>query len=179
MNDIAPRKTLHIAKKLMSLLGKFQITDDDDNILYECSAQWGWLRRPWRITRNGVEVAVVTQKLWSLVPKWNVETSEESFRLRGKFWSWRRHITVQGGRFDGAELKGGLFDMNFELSWRGQALARAEAKILTLRTRHSIELLDGSPHAELLTAILMTTLMMQKGEENHMGAAGQDHNPSI
>ena len=37
MNDIAPRKTLHIAKKLMSLLGKFQITDDDDNILYELS----------------------------------------------------------------------------------------------------------------------------------------------
>lgn len=69
--------------------------------------------------------------------------------------------------------------MNFELSWRGQALARAQAKILTLRTRHSIELLDGSPQAELLTAILMTTLMMQKGEENHMTGAAQDNNPSI
>lgn len=174
MTASTPPKTLHIARKLMSLLGKIQITDDDENILYESQAQWGWLTKPWRITQDGREVATITRKLWSFTPVWNISTSEENFRLRGKLWSWRRHITVEGGRFDGAVLQGSLFDMDFDLSQDGLILARAQARVLTLRTRHSIELLNSSPQVELLTAILMTALLAQKGEDNQMGAAAQN-----
>lgn len=170
MTATAP-KTLHIARKLLSLLGKIQITDDAGAVLYEGAARWGWLSRPWRITQHGQEVAAIERKLWSFAPIWNVSTREEHFILRGKFWSWRRQVTVEGGRFDGAVLRGSLLDMDFELTRHGQTLARAEAKVLTLRTRHSIELLDDSPQAELLTAILMIHLLAQKGEDNQMAAA--------
>lgn len=61
--------------------------------------------------------------------------------------------------------------MNFELARHGQVIARAQAKVLTLRTRHSIELLDSSPQTELLTAILMTNLLANKREDNKMAAA--------
>lgn len=171
MNGYAAPKTLHIARKLLSLLGKIQITDDDDNVVYEASAQWSWFTRPWRITQNDREVAVVKRKFLSFAPTWYVRTNEENFELRGKLWSWRRQVMVVGGRFDGAILRGGLWDMGFELSRHGQVMARAQAKIMTLRTRHSIELLDASPQAELLTVILMTTLVEQKNEESGLGAA--------
>ena len=100
MTATAP-KTLHIARKLLSLLGKIQITDDAGLVLYEGAARWAWLSRPWRITQHGQEVASIARKLWSFTPIWSVSTREEHFILRGKFWSWRRHITVVGGRFDG------------------------------------------------------------------------------
>ena len=178
MTATAAPKTLHIARKLLSLLGKIQITDDAGNVLYESRARWGWLSQPWSITQDGREVATVTRKLWSFTPIWNVSTSEENFILRGKLWSWRRQITVVGGRFDGALLRGSLLDMDFELARHGQVIARAQAKMLTLRTRHSIDLLDKTPQAELLTAILMTHLVAQKSEDNRMGAAEQ-HAPQL
>lgn len=171
MTATAAPKTLHIARKLLSLLGKIEITGDAGNVLYESRARWGWLSQPWSITQDGREVATVTRKLWSFTPIWNVSTSEENFILRGKLWSWRRQITVVGGRFDGALLRGSLLDMDFELARHGQVIARAQAKIMTLRTRHSIDLLDTTPQAELLTAILMTNLLAQKGEDSQMAAA--------
>ena len=170
MSATAP-KTLHIASKLMSLLGKIAITDDAGNVLYESRARWGWLTQPWSITQDGQEVATITRKLWSFTPIWNVHTRDGDFILRDKLWSWRRQITVVGGRFDGAVLRGSLLDMNFELTLHGQAIARAQAKMLTLRSRHSIDLLDTTPQAELLTAILMTNLLAQKREDNKMAAA--------
>ena len=178
MTTTAAPKTLHIARKLLSLLGKIEITDDAGTILYESRARWGWLSQPWSITQDGHEVATVTRKLWSFTPIWNVSTSEENFILRGKLWSWRRQITVVGGRFDGALLSGSLLDMDFELARHGQGIARAQAKVITLRTRHSIDLLDTTPQAELLTAILMTHLLAQKGEESQMRAAEQ-HSPHL
>lgn len=171
MTTTAAPKTLHIARKLLSLLGKIEITDDAGTILYESRARWGWLSQPWSITQDGHEVATVTRKLWSFTPIGNVSTNEEDFILHGKLWSWRRQITVVGGRFDGALLRGSLLDMDFELARHGQVIARAQAKMLTLRTRHSIELLDSSPPAQLLTAIMMTHLLAQKGEDNKMAAA--------
>lgn len=177
MTATAP-KTLHIARKLLSLLGKIQITDDAGLVLYEGAARWAWLPRPWRITQHGQEVASIARKPWSFTPIWSVSTHEEHFILRGKFWSWRRHITVVGARFDGAVLQGSLLDMDFELARHGQLLARAQAKLLTLRTRHSIELLDDSPQAELLTAILMIHLLAQKSEDDQIGAAAE-HSPHL
>ena len=171
MNGYATPRTLHIARKLLSLLGKIQITDDDDNVIYQAAAQWSWFNQPWRITQNEREVAMVKRKLLAFAPTWYVRTTDENFELRGKLWSWRRQVTVLGGRYDGAVLRGGLWDMGFELSRQGQVIARAQAKVLTLRTRHSIELLDASPQAELLTVILMTTLVEQKSEESQLGAA--------
>ena len=164
-------KTLHIASKLLSLLGKIQVTDDAGTVLYESRARWGWLSKPWSITQDGLEVATVTRKLYSFAPVWNVRTRDGDFILRDKLWSWRRQITVVGGRFDGAVLRGSLLDMDFDLALHGQVIARAQAKVLTLRTRHSIELLDTTPQTELLTAILMTNLLAQKREDNNMAAA--------
>lgn len=174
MTPATAPKTLHIARKLVSLLGKIQITDDADTVLYEAKGQWGWLRKPWRITQGEQEVAVLARKLWSFAPVWEVDgrnASYPSYLLRGKLWSWRRQVAAVGGPFDGAVLKGSLFDMNFELTFHGQVLARAQSELLTIRTRHSIVLLDTSPEMERLTAILMIHLLVEKGEERKLAAA--------
>lgn len=164
-------KTLHIARKLISLLGKIQITDDADTVLYEGKGRWGWLRKPWSIAQDGQQVAVLTRKLWSFAPVWQVDGIDTSYLLRGKLWSWRRQVTVVGGQFDGAVLKGNFLDMNFTLTHHGQVLARAQSELLTIRTRHSIVLLDASPEVERLTAILMIHLLVEKSEERKLAAA--------
>lgn len=80
-------KTLHIASKLLSLLGKIEITDDAGTILYESRARWGWLSQPWSITQEGHEVATVTRKLYSFTPIWNVATREEHSSCTAACWT--------------------------------------------------------------------------------------------
>ncbi len=46
---------------------------------------------------------------------------------------------------------------------------------MTLRTRHSIELLNASPQAALLAVILMTTLVERKSEESKLGNVDRFH----
>lgn len=164
-------RTLHIARKLLSLLGNIQITDNDGNLLYECAASWSWFARTWHIRAQGREIARMRRKLFTLVRAWDVDTGDERFVLQDKLFSWRRQVTVRGGSFDGAVLRGGLLDMRFELSHHGQIIAKADADLLTLRTRHSIVLLQNSPQAERLTAILMANLLIQKSADNQMTGA--------
>lgn len=174
-------KTLHIARKLMSLLGKIQITDDDDHVLYAANGRWGWFSKPWTIHQDQREIATLRRKLWTFTPIWHVDGVDGSFSLRGKLWSWRRKVTVAGGPFDGAVLQGSLLDMNFELNHQGRVLARAQSELLTIRTRHSIVLLDATPQAQRLTAILMIHLLVEKGEERKLAAAEPHaaHSPHI
>lgn len=166
INEIEASRTLHIARKLLSLWGKFHITDGAGTVLYECTSKWAWFNPPWTLTRDGKEVAVFKRKLWAFASTWNVETEDNSFTLRSKLWTFRRQISVQGGAFDGAVLTGNLFDMKFELTWHGQVLAKAHGKVLSFRARHDIVLLESAPQVELFTAILMANLLVEKGEEH-------------
>lgn len=163
--SLSPSVTLHIFRKLMAWRGHFHLCDSDGAILYECVAKWGWLNPPWMLTQNGMEVAVFKRKLWTWGSTWDVSMGEESFQLRRKLLTLRRHVVVQGGPFDGAVLTGSLFDRQFEVTWRERVLARAQSKFLTIRERHDIEVLDNSPQAVLFTAVLMANLLMEKGAE--------------
>lgn len=175
MNESLPTPvTLHIFRKLMSWRGRFHICDSDGMMLYECVGKWGWFNPPWVLTRDGLEVAVFKRKLWTWLSTWNVSMGEDSFQLRRKSWTLRRHILIEGGSFDGAVMTGSLFDRQFEVTWRGRVLARAQGKFLTLRERHDIEVLDHSPQAVLFIAVLMANLLMEKQGEHDSHSSSAD-----
>ena len=169
MTDPVPPSTLHITEKLLSVLGKLRIADDSGKVLYECASQWAWIGQSWVLTRDQRQEAFCRRKLWALTPTWTVQAGDERFILRRHLWSLRRRVSVHGGRFDGAELTGNLFDLKFSLTWQGRTLARARGKLLSLRDRHDIDVLD--PAAELLTVILMANLMIdRRTEQGHQAA---------
>lgn len=69
---------------------------------------------------------------------------------------------VVGGPFYGASLRGSLWDMSFRLNRGSQGIAEAAAKLFTITGRHTIELKVDSSDNELLSAIMMTNLLLQK-----------------
>ncbi|MDI4632916.1 hypothetical protein J7U46_07630 [Pelomonas sp. V22] len=163
-------KILSIKRKLLSLKERLQILDADERLLYEATWEFAWFNPTWVLTRDGREAARLKRRLLSWLPCWEVQANGSPFLLRTR-WGWRRRVQVQGGPLDGAELRGGLLDMSFELERSGRILARADAKWLSLRERHVIELLDESPEAELLTAVMMVTVLLQKSESASSSAA--------
>lgn len=160
-----PSRILSITEKLLSLRGRLDVTDGQGRLLYECVSNWNFLMPSWTLLQDGRELAVCRRKFLAFGWTWTVQTLHERYQLRRALWSLRRRIHVDGGAFDGAELSGNLWDLSFELTWRNQVLARAQGKLLTLRDRHNIALLDPSPEAELLTVIVMAQLLIEKRSE--------------
>ena len=160
MEDAVTPRRLHITEKLLSMLGKLVIADDSGQVLYECDSDWTWPGESWVLTRAAIPVASSRRKIFALRPTWHVATPDGPLVLRRHPWSWHRRVSVQGGPYDGAELTGNLLDLTFALTHHGRVLARARGKLLSLRDRHDIDVLD--PGAELLTVILMANVMIAR-----------------
>jgi uncharacterized protein YxjI len=158
-------RRLFISAKLLSLKRRFQITDEADEILYECTWKFAFFSPPWKLSKKGSEVATFRRKIFSWAPTWNVTSVDGNFRMRQRIFSFRRRVVVKGGIYDGAEFNGSLFGMTFTLRAAGQTIAEAHRELLTIRDKHYIDLLIDTPQAELLTAIVMASLLVQKETE--------------
>jgi uncharacterized protein YxjI len=165
MSNLAQQKILSITEKLLSWPGRLRVADDHGTILYECVSQWTLFRRRWTLQRGEQALATCERSWWPLAPSWTVQTATDRYRVRRAVWTLRRREWVEGGPFDGAELTGNLWDLSFTLSYQGRILARAQDRLLTLRDRQDVVLLDTSPEAELLTVILMANLKIDKRDE--------------
>ncbi|MFL6708544.1 MAG: hypothetical protein ACJ8HI_10085 [Massilia sp.] len=165
MSDLTPPRVLSITEKLLSWPGRLTVTDGDGQPLYECLSNWNFLLPSWTLRQAGNDLAVCRCKFLSFGRTWVVQTSQERYQLTRPLWSWRRRVLVEGGAFDGAELSGNVWDLSFKLTYHNRILARARGKILTLRDRHQIEVLDPSAEAELLTVIMMAQVLIEKRSE--------------
>ncbi|MFK4705747.1 uncharacterized protein YxjI [Roseateles asaccharophilus] len=157
-------RQLSISSKLLTLKQRFHIQDELGNPIYETTWKFGWLRTFWHITKGGREVAKMRRKLLAFRETWIVHVGEHEFQLRRGF-SFSRVMHVIGGPFHGASLRGSLWDMSFRLERGTQVIAEAAAKLFTLTGRHTIELKIESSDSELLSAIMMTNLLLQKSSE--------------
>ena len=160
--------TLSIASKLLSLKDRFQIADAHGKTVFDCTWRFSLLRTPWVLERNGQRVAVWRRKLWAFASTWTVESDHGNYRIRRKVFSFRRVLQVRGGPLDGAELVGSVFDRRFTLRRDGVTLAKAREEWVSLRDRYDIDIVDERPEVELLTAVLMAQLLIEKRQERRV-----------
>jgi uncharacterized protein YxjI len=159
-------RILTVDRKLFSWWRQVhRVLDERGHALYEMSWRWGWPARTWVVRREGRPVATMRRKLLAFAPTWIVEAAGARFRLRRQLLALRRRTRVVGGPFDGAELTGSLLGLSFRLERGGRVVARARERLLTLRERHDVELVDDTPDNELLAALAMLNLLLQKEAE--------------
>jgi uncharacterized protein YxjI len=165
-------RVLTVNRKLFSWWRQVhQVLDEHGTVLYAMTWRWGWPVRTWVVRRGGEPAATMRRKLLAFAPTWIVEAAGGRFLLRRRLLALRRRTQVLGGPFDGAELTGSLLGLSFRLEHGGRVVARARERLLTLRERHDVELLEDTPQAELLTALLMLNLLLQKESEREEHAA--------
>jgi len=164
-------RTLSLANTLLSLRGRMAITDEAGGLAYEARGEFALWSPTWRIEAAGREVAQVRRRLLSWRPTWEVDGELGPFLIQRKLLSWTRQYRVLGGPADGAALKGSFFDYSFELAQHGRLLARAQGQVLTLRDRHTIEVLAGD---ERLVVIAMVVLQLDRREASSSQAGNVD-----
>jgi uncharacterized protein YxjI len=156
-------RTLSIANKLLSIRGRMAITDDQGRLAYEAKGELAWLSPVWEIGNGSVALAQVRKKLFAWSETWDVRGEAGRFRVKRKLFSWARSYRVEGGEFDGVAIKGGLFDLNFEIVSGDRTLAKATGKILSFRDRHTIEVLGDD---ELFVVIIMVILHLDRRDDS-------------
>jgi len=152
-------RVLSIANKLLSLRGRMEIADEQGAPAYEAQGEFALFSPTWRISRNDQEVATVRRKIFAWVPTWVIECGAESFLIKRKLLSWTRQYHAVGGTYDGAVVKGNIWDLSFRVSRASATLATASGKILTLRDRHNVEIFG---EGELFVVIAMVVLQLDR-----------------
>ncbi|MEJ6002741.1 LURP-one-related family protein [Paucibacter soli] len=158
-------RQLSIANRLLSWRERFSIEDENGKVLYETSWRLRSWRTFWHVNKEGREVARFRRKLLAWRPTWMVHIGEHQFLMRRDFAWFSRSTHVIGGPFHGAKLSGNILDSSFKLERGAQIIAQADAKLLTLRNRHTVDLKLDSTDNELLCAVMMSHLMVQKAQE--------------
>jgi len=156
-------RVLSFTNRLLSLRGRVDITDAQGVTAYEAVGKLALFSQTWRVTRDQQELARVRRRLLSWLPTWDVRCGNDAFRIRRRFWSWTRRYWVDDGPYLGAEVQGNFIDRNFTVSWAGQTLARASGRILTLRDRHVVEVLDDANELFVVVAMLVLQLDRREG----------------
>ena len=156
-------RALSVARKWFSLKGEVQFTDDRGELAYHAAGEFGPVVPTWTITKDGVPVARVRKKAWSLTPVWDIEGEPGAFRVQRKVMAWTRRYQAVGGPFDGALAAGSFSDLKFEMRHDGRVLARASGELLSLNDRHRVEVLDGD---EIFVVVMMLVVMLDRANES-------------
>jgi uncharacterized protein YxjI len=156
---------LSIANKLLSIRGKIEVTDELGNNAYEAQGQLAFFSPTWTLNSTLGPVATIRKRIFSWKPTWEIGGTLGAWRIRRKVLSWTRKYYLEGGPFDGTFINGSFLDLRFEIRARDGLIARASGKILTLRDRHNVEVLDPRPEAEVMTVIAMVVLQTDRADE--------------
>lgn len=161
-------RVLNISNKILSLRGRMTITDGNGDEAYNAVGELAFVNPTWQLLKDNDTVAKITRKTFSWTSRWFVEWNSEIFEIKRKLFSFVRKYSVIGGSFDSVELIGSLTDLKFNISKNDHVIAKANAKILTIRGVHSIEIFDDQELTEQFVAIMMVVLLMEKrSEENN------------
>jgi uncharacterized protein YxjI len=147
------------------LKNDLRIINEAGELLYTASWRPGFPTAVWTLKNRGRDVATLRRKALAPARTSVVKFGDHVFTLRKKL-AIARATEIRGGPFHGAILYGSLTGMDFQLQHRGVLIADAKAKLLSMKARHSVRLhATDDPIAEIVTALMMVDLLIQKHEE--------------
>jgi uncharacterized protein YxjI len=167
-------KYLSVANKLLSFRGAISFTDENDQTVFDAKGEFAFFSPTWRLKRGAQQLAAIRKKRLTWVPTWEVKSTLGDFVIKRRVWTITRKYKIIGGQMDGAAMCGSLFDFNAEILVRNQPIAKAHSKLLTLRDRYNVELLDPSEDSLVFTAIAMVVLLLDKKTEAGISGDASD-----
>lgn len=141
------------------------ITDDANELLYTASWHVGFPTGLWTLKHKGQNIGTMRRRFFAPLRTMDVNLSGHQFTIRRRLAIFRIN-EINGGPFDGATLTGRLTDLDFRIQHRGAAIAEASSKLLSLKGQHLVRLAAvDDPFAEIMTAVMMIDLLIQKHDE--------------
>lgn len=146
-------KNLYIKQKVMSLRGRFTVTDDVQNDVYYVEGSFMKIPKTFSVfNTNRDEVATITKKVFSWLPKFFVEVDgREVLTIKKDFTFFKASYTIDAV---GIDVKGNWWDMNFEVYQKGEVIGRVRKKWLTWGDTYEVQILNDD-YEKIIIAIVV------------------------
>ena len=152
---------LSIAHKFFSLKDRIEVKDQDDAVRYIAKNSSIFWPLSFTLSAQGEPIAHIRRRIFALRPTWIVTMGKCQYTIQCKLMSFTSRFFVTDGPYDGAWINGNLLGLKFEINHLDRIVAKANAKILTLRDRHMYEVFD--PKDEIFATVAM--LIVLKSDE--------------
>ena len=150
--------TLHVTQQF-SVRERFTVTDDQGTVRYSVDGSFFRIPKEFRITdAAGNMVARLWKVPISLMPRYILEIGgEKAALIQQRFTMLRKRLTVTPiGSYSDIEVRGDIWNMNFDLFRRGRPVGHVGQKWLSLRDRFTIVVEE--PSAEILVVSIVVAI---------------------
>ncbi|WP_131503605.1 LURP-one-related family protein [Exiguobacterium sp. GM2_5_1] len=152
---------LYMKQKVFSLRGRFSIQDQQEQDVYLVEGSFMKLPKTFSIsTVEGEEVAVITKKMLSLLPKFFIEVDGETLTIEKSFTFFKDRYTIDAADL---EIDGDWWDMDFEIKRHGEVVGSVEKKWFTFGDSYEIKVFD--PDIEKILIALVVAIDCVKEDE--------------
>ena len=153
--------TLYMKQKVFSLRGRFSIQDQQEQDVYLVEGSFMKLPKTFSIsTVDGEEVAVITKKMLSLLPKFFIEVDGETLTIEKSFTFFKDRYTIDAADL---EIDGDWWDMDFEIKRHSEVVGSVEKKWFTFGDSYEIQVFD--PDIEKILIALVVAIDCVKEDE--------------
>ena len=151
-----PVKSLFTSTKVFSLHHHIDITDENENIVYQANSKFFSIRDKTDVTdAAGKQIAHIERKFFTLHERHFVTMGDGTeFQLSNELWHIVKDVTNIEGL--GWQLRGNIAGLNFELyDAQGNVIAVIGQKLMSLHDKYCIDLYQTEEEYKVV-AILVT-----------------------
>ncbi|RDW16701.1 LURP-one-related/scramblase family protein [Oceanobacillus chungangensis] len=162
-------KQLYIKQKVFSLSGKFTVKDQQEQDVYYVEGSFMRIPKTFSIMNAARdEVALITKKMFSFLPKFFVEVNnQEVLTIKKDFSFFKARYTIDAA---GIEVKGNWWDMNFQVYQHGEVVGEVSKEWFTWGDSYKVQVLKEE--METIMIALVVAIDCVKADESAASSAG-------
>lgn len=157
-------KRLFIKQKLFSMGEKFTVKDHTEKDVYYVEGSFMKIPKTFSIRNaSGEEVALITKKTFSFLPKFLVEVNgQEVLMIRKDFSILKPRYTIDAANI---EVRGNWWEMDFQVLRQGKVVGYVSKKWFTWGDSYEVQILDEEME-KIIVAIVIAIDCVKADQAN-------------
>ena len=146
-------KNLYIKQKVFSLSGKFTVKNQQEQDVYFVEGSFLQIPKTFSIMNTSRdEVALITKKVFSFLPKFFVEVNgKEAVTIKKEFSLFKPRYTIDAA---GIDVKGNWLDMNFQVLQHGEVVGNVSKEWFTWGDSYKVQIINEEMEAIIIALVV-------------------------
>lgn len=146
-------KQLYIKQKVFSLSGKFTVKDQQEEDVYFVEGSFMQIPKTFSILNTSRdEVALITKKVFSFLPKFFVEVNgREVLTIKKEFSFFKARYSIDAA---GITVQGNWWDMNFQVMQNGDIIGKVSKEWFTWGDSYKVQILNEDMETIMIALVV-------------------------
>ena len=146
-------KQLYIKQKVFSLSEKFTVKDQQERNVYYVEGSFMKVPKTFSIMNtNREEVALITKKMFSFLPKFSVEVNgQEVLTIKKEFSFFKARYTIDAA---GIEVHGNWWDMDFQFLQHGEIVGKVSKEWFAWGDSYKVQILNEEMESIIIALVV-------------------------